>query len=160
MVQQPAHSPSQCRACVSRCVLTRLKMAPKHPADVVIEVALFAVAQIALYYGVRWAMTNADPEKRSTKLKSTQIFKRLGITGLTLNEYEHVIATEVIHPDDIHVGFNDIGGLDDVIESLKETVLYPLTYPQVYSSISPLLSPPKGVLLYGPPGCGKQYNKY
>lgn len=36
-----------------------------------------------------------------------------------------------------------------------QTVIYPLIYPQLYNSSSGLLSAPKGVLLYGPPGCGK-----
>jgi SpoVK/Ycf46/Vps4 family AAA+-type ATPase len=49
----------------------------------------------------------------------------------------------------------DIGGLDPIIEELKESVIYPLTLPGLFSSTSTLLSAPKGVLLYGPPGCGK-----
>jgi len=34
-------------------------------------------------------------------------------------------------------------------------VIYPLKYPEIFVSSSPLLRAPKGVLLYGPPGCGK-----
>ena len=49
----------------------------------------------------------------------------------------------------------DIGGLDPIIEELRESVIYPLTLPGLFSSTSTLLSAPKGVLLYGPPGCGK-----
>ena len=49
----------------------------------------------------------------------------------------------------------DIGGLGSIIEELKESVIYPLTMPHLYSSHSSLLSAPSGVLLYGPPGCGK-----
>lgn len=49
----------------------------------------------------------------------------------------------------------DIGGLNKIIEELKESVIYPLTMPHLYSHSSPLLSAPSGVLLYGPPGCGK-----
>jgi SpoVK/Ycf46/Vps4 family AAA+-type ATPase len=49
----------------------------------------------------------------------------------------------------------DIGGLDSIIEELKESVIYPLTLPHLYSHSSSLLSAPSGVLLYGPPGCGK-----
>ena len=49
----------------------------------------------------------------------------------------------------------DIGGLTEIIEELRESVIYPLTMPHLYSHTSALLSAPSGVLLYGPPGCGK-----
>ena len=62
---------------------------------------------------------------------------------------------DVVAPDDIPVSFEDIGGLDEIIEELKESVIYPLTMPHLYSSTSSLLTAPSGVLLYGPPGCGK-----
>ncbi|KAI0444780.1 P-loop containing nucleoside triphosphate hydrolase protein [Xylaria telfairii] len=77
------------------------------------------------------------------------------IEDLALNEYENMVALEVVAPEDIPVGFNDIGGLDDIIEEVKESVIYPLTMPHLYSHAAPLLSAPSGVLLYGPPGCGK-----
>jgi SpoVK/Ycf46/Vps4 family AAA+-type ATPase len=62
---------------------------------------------------------------------------------------------EVVAPEEIPVTFDDIGGLDSIIEELKESVIYPLTMPHLYSHSSSLLSAPSGVLLYGPPGCGK-----
>ncbi|KAM4064757.1 ATPase family associated with various cellular activities (AAA) domain-containing protein [Hirsutella rhossiliensis] len=77
------------------------------------------------------------------------------VDDLVLNEYENLIALEMIAPEDIHVGFDDIGGLDMIIEELKESVIYPLTMPHLYSHAAPLLSAPSGVLLFGPPGCGK-----
>jgi len=73
---------------------------------------------------------------------------------LALNQYESIIAMEVVAPQDIPVSFDDIGGLEDIIEELKESVIYPLTMPHLYQA-SALLSAPSGVLLYGPPGCGK-----
>jgi len=72
-----------------------------------------------------------------------------------LTPYEQTIAMEVVAPEEIPVSFEDIGGLEDIIEELKESVIYPLTMPQLYQSSSSLLSAPSGVLLYGPPGCGK-----
>lgn len=62
---------------------------------------------------------------------------------------------DVVSPEDIPISFSDIGGLDSIIEELKESVIYPLTLPHLYSHSSSLLSAPSGVLLYGPPGCGK-----
>ncbi|KAJ1820652.1 TAT-binding protein-like protein 7, AAA ATPase, partial [Coemansia sp. RSA 2599] len=52
-----------------------------------------------------------------------------------------------------HVSFEDIGGLDDYIESLKEMTVLPLLYPEIYSSFG--IKPPRGVLFHGPPGTGK-----
>ncbi|KAM0718948.1 hypothetical protein Q7P37_006020 [Cladosporium fusiforme] len=74
---------------------------------------------------------------------------------LVLSQYEQTIAMEVVSPNEIPVTFEDIGGLDTIIEELTESVIYPLTMPHLYSGHSSLLSAPSGVLLYGPPGCGK-----
>ncbi|KAJ6103150.1 AAA domain-containing protein [Penicillium sp. IBT 16267x] len=52
-----------------------------------------------------------------------------------------------------HVSLADLGGLDDVVEQLGDMVILPMTRPQVY--ISSNVQPPRGVLLHGPPGCGK-----
>lgn len=75
--------------------------------------------------------------------------------GLVLNEYENQVALEVVAPGDIPVGFDAIGGHDDIIDELKESIIYPLTMPHLYRHGGALLAAPSGVLLYGPPGCGK-----
>jgi hypothetical protein len=49
----------------------------------------------------------------------------------------------------------DIGGLDPIIGQLREAIIFPLCYPQLFQSAAGLFGTPKGVLLYGPPGCGK-----
>lgn len=72
-----------------------------------------------------------------------------------MTQYEQAIAMDVVAPDDIPVSFEDIGGLAEIIDELKESVIYPLTMPHLYASTSSLLTAPSGVLLYGPPGCGK-----
>lgn len=74
---------------------------------------------------------------------------------MPLTQYEQKIVTEVVAPEEIHVTFSSIGGLDSIIEELRESVIYPLTKPELFAGHSSLLSAPKGVLLYGPPGCGK-----
>ncbi|KAL2841082.1 P-loop containing nucleoside triphosphate hydrolase protein [Aspergillus pseudodeflectus] len=52
-----------------------------------------------------------------------------------------------------HVSLSDLGGLDDVVQQLGDLVILPMTRPQVYLSSN--VQPPRGVLLHGPPGCGK-----
>lgn len=131
---------------------------PSPKGKLLIDVALLALSQVVLYYGVKWVLQNLDPmakKKVEAKEKSAKMFIRLGIKDVEMNEHEEIIATEVVHPDDFHVLFKDIGGLEPIIDSLKETVIYPLCLPHLFSSPSGLLGAPKGVLLYGPPGCGK-----
>ncbi|ABL77714.1 CDC48 family AAA ATPase [Thermofilum pendens] len=51
------------------------------------------------------------------------------------------------------VHWDDIGGLEDVKQQLREAVEWPLKYPESFSRLG--IDPPKGILLYGPPGTGK-----
>ncbi len=51
------------------------------------------------------------------------------------------------------VHWDDIGGLDDVKQQLREAVEWPLKHPEVFEKMG--IRPPKGILLFGPPGCGK-----
>merc|ERR1712100_503959 len=52
-----------------------------------------------------------------------------------------------------NVPWDDIGGLEDVKRDLKELVQYPVEHPEKFEKFG--MSPSKGVLFYGPPGCGK-----
>ncbi|EFW23320.1 ribosome biogenesis ATPase [Coccidioides posadasii str. Silveira] len=52
-----------------------------------------------------------------------------------------------------YVSLADLGGVDDVIQEMEDLIVLPMTRPQVYSSSK--VQPPRGVLLHGPPGCGK-----
>jgi len=49
--------------------------------------------------------------------------------------------------------YEDIGGLDDELELVRETIELPLSEPELFARLG--IDPPKGVLLYGPPGTGK-----
>ena len=67
---------------------------------------------------------------------------------LPKGEVEDLALEEV--PD---IAYEDIGGLTTQIESIKDAVELPYLYSDYYKEHH--LTPPKGVLLYGPPGCGK-----
>lgn len=52
-----------------------------------------------------------------------------------------------------NIKLSSLGGLDNVITELMETVGMPILHPEIYSATG--IEPPRGVLLHGPPGCGK-----
>ncbi|MEM4239052.1 MAG: AAA family ATPase, partial [Nitrososphaerota archaeon] len=52
-----------------------------------------------------------------------------------------------------HVTYEDIGGLEEEIQRIREMIELPLRFPELFQRLG--IDPPKGVLLYGPPGCGK-----
>ena len=53
------------------------------------------------------------------------------------------------------ISLDDVGDMVKVKEALTESVLWPLRYPDTFTRLG--VDPPRGVLLYGPPGCGKTY---
>jgi transitional endoplasmic reticulum ATPase len=68
----------------------------------------------------------------------------------------HVSDKPRLPPRDAHAPYatyEDIGGLSDAIFRLREIVELPLKYPELFDKLG--IEPPRGVLLYGPPGCGK-----
>ncbi|MFC9942794.1 proteasome ATPase [Streptomyces pratensis] len=64
------------------------------------------------------------------------------------SEVEELVLEEV--PD---IDYNKIGGLGDQIELIRDAVELPYLHPDLFKEHE--LRPPKGILLYGPPGCGK-----
>jgi len=72
-----------------------------------------------------------------------------------MNAYKEVTPTAMreVYIEVPTVHWDDIGGLDEVKQELKEAVEWPLKNPEIFSRLG--IRPPKGILLYGPPGCGK-----
>jgi len=94
----------------------------------------------------------ADP-LRDVRLKTGDHILMESKSGYLLeklpkSEVEDLALEEV--PD---IGYEQIGGLGTQIESIKDAVELPYLYADYYKEHK--LAPPKGVLLYGPPGCGK-----
>lgn len=121
---------------------------------------LFLGSIVFSYYFFRYAMTYLDPtheDKRRRKQHAELLAKKINLSKTIinhLNEYELCILTDLINPRDIPITWKEIGGLDEIIDHLRETVIYPLQHPNLFKQ-SKLLTTSKGVLLYGPPGCGK-----
>ena len=72
------------------------------------------------------------------------------ITALSVSNPSALRETVVEVPN---VSWEDIGGLESVKQELQETVQYPVEHPEKFEKFG--MAPSKGVLFYGPPGCGK-----
>jgi transitional endoplasmic reticulum ATPase len=72
-------------------------------------------------------------------------------------------ALEVVRPTSMadsslelaKITLDDVGDMAEVKQTLTESVLWPLSYPDTFDRLG--VAPPRGVLLYGPPGCGKTF---
>jgi proteasome-associated ATPase len=90
---------------------------------------------------------------RGVHLRSGDLLRLDARSGLLLErlaqpEVEHLLLEEV--PD---ISYDDIGGLDSQIEAIADAVELPFLHGDLFAEYQ--LPAPKGILLYGPPGCGK-----
>ena len=78
-----------------------------------------------------------------------------GLTGIIKDRQQIGSSLADIDPMNVDrsIMFDSIGGLKQHIQSLKEMVIFPLLYPEVFENFS--IAPPRGVLFHGAPGCGK-----
>jgi len=72
-----------------------------------------------------------------------------------LHAYKEITPTAMreVYIEIANVHWDEAGGLEDVKQQLKEAVEWPLNSPELFTKLG--IKPPKGILLYGPPGCGK-----
>ena len=93
----------------------------------------------------RRAARHAPPARRHLRLDARS---NLLLEKLPRPEVEDLLLEEV--PD---ISYADIGGLDDQIEQIADAVELPFLHQELFAEHQ--LPAPKGILLYGPPGCGK-----
>lgn len=74
-------------------------------------------------------------------------------SGVALEKLPKELVDELVLEEIPDVSYEDIGGLEDQIEQIRDAVELPYLYAELFAEHQ--LRPPKGVLLYGPPGCGK-----
>ena len=91
------------------------------------------------------SLADVDPMAIDTKVRKTFFIVFLFLLIIML-----FICFLIYNAVLSQISFEDVGGLDHHIRALKEMVVFPLLYPEVFEKFS--ISPPRGVLFYGPPG--------
>ncbi|HZQ56620.1 MAG TPA: proteasome ATPase [Acidimicrobiales bacterium] len=74
-------------------------------------------------------------------------------SGLLLEKLARPEVEELVLEEVPDISYEDVGGLDDQIEAIQDAVELPFVYRELFQDYR--LPAPKGILLYGPPGCGK-----
>lgn len=98
---------------------------------------------------------------REAGVRAAMRAKDGGATALQNADFD--AALDSVRPssmagDSVELGgltLGDVGGMETLKQTLTETVLWPLTYPDAFTRLG--IEAPRGILLYGPPGCGKTY---
>ncbi len=104
-----------------------------------LEIPAYILASIGLIYLFESQGFRFSRELEIRKKKEEKYFGKFGLQELTLSKGER--------------GLDDIGGYEDVKAELKEALLVPLQKPEIAYAYG--LKPPRGILLFGPPGTGK-----
>jgi proteasome regulatory subunit len=100
------------------------------------------------------AITVASPELLNEISAGDRVAVNSALSIIRILGEETDIRAQAMQIDSPpQVTYDDIGGLDDEIQSIREAVEIPLENPEVFEKIG--IDPPAGVLLYGPPGTGK-----
>jgi len=111
------------------------------------EAAMYALRRFMKEEGIEIEKGQPIPAEKLEKLKVTMS----DFLTAMRNIQPSLIREVFVEVPEVH--WDDIGGLDDVKQELRESVEWPMKYPEVFEKMS--LEPPKGILLFGPPGTGK-----
>ena len=114
---------------------------------------LAALCREAAMYALRRILPKIDLDKETIP---PQVLEELKVTmkdfTTALKDIQPSALREVyVEVPEVH--WEDIGGLDHVKQQLREAIEWPLKHPEYFEEMG--IEPPKGILLFGPPGCGK-----
>jgi proteasome-associated ATPase len=90
---------------------------------------------------------------RSEKLRIGDALMLEGRSGFVFEKIPRAEVEELVLEEVPDIDYGDIGGLSAQIEQIRDAVELPFLHPDLFREHG--LKPPKGILLYGPPGCGK-----
>lgn len=116
----------------------------------------FTSSALLSYLAMKWILKQIDSiQDESSKAIAQEKLKKIGVNiGNNLNKYELRIAANLLIPSDIQFSWKHIAGLNHVKDEIFRTVIFPMKNRHLFKD-SELTRPPKGILLHGPPGCGK-----
>ncbi|MEF8882848.1 MAG: CDC48 family AAA ATPase [Halapricum sp.] len=104
-------------------------------------------------------ISNVGGQKIPLKIAETDPEGTVVVTDQTEIEISEQPAEQITEgaaqeePETPNVTYEDIGGLDDELEQVREMIELPMRHPELFQQLG--IEPPKGVLLHGPPGTGK-----
>ena len=116
-------------------------------AALVKEAAMNALRRFMKEEGIEIEKGQPIPAEKLEKLKVTMD----DFLTAMKNVQPSLIREVFVEVPSVH--WDDIGGLEDVKQELREAIEWPMKYPHVFEKMG--LEPPKGILLFGPPGTGK-----
>ncbi|MFD1512283.1 proteasome-activating nucleotidase Pan1 [Halomarina rubra] len=100
------------------------------------------------------ALTDVTPEMRDDLEPDARVAVNNSLSIVKRLDNETDVRARVMQVErKPEVSYADIGGIDEQIDEVRETVEMPLTSPEMFDEVG--IEPPSGVLLYGPPGTGK-----
>jgi transitional endoplasmic reticulum ATPase len=118
---------------------------------------LAALAKEAAMHALRRVLPEISALKEEEELPK-DVIEKLRVTKEDFDYALRVVTPSAMREVLVEVPkikWEDVGGLEEVKQALKEAVEWPLKHPESFKRLG--IKPPKGILLYGPPGCGKTY---
>lgn len=120
-----------------------------------------SASSINLLHSSSSSISTVATESNSTTTTMDETVKKRQRTSNTASSFgggskKQRQAKDTTSPSNVTVStarLSDLGGIDDCIEDVLQLIGMPLKHPEVYAHLG--IQPPRGILLHGPPGCGK-----
>lgn len=106
-----------------------------------------------------WSTAGTKPDPKASESNQDQKredvlpAKRRQTNGEPASKRRKQTSTPIEKAPPSHVSLADVGGIDPVIKQLEDLLVLPMLRPEIYAASR--IQPPRGVLIHGPPGCGK-----
>ncbi len=100
----------------------------------------------------QWARSTVKTAEEQGRQPAVPVSKKRQLNGEPLPKRRKA-APVIDHSPPTHISLEDLGGVDHIIKQLEDLIVLPFFKPEIY--ITSKIQPTRGLLLHGPPGCGK-----